>query len=111
LAARLSDLLVGPSSAASNSSMPSSSSSSFDSTSRERGVGFISYRQEFFLFTFFFPLFCKNIWSEIFLQNYTSRGVRDLQPCPTVVGGARYCSTFLQPWGTAVGVQSLFKKL
>jgi hypothetical protein len=53
-----------------------------------------TYLNEFFsFFTFFFSLFCKNIWSAKKLQNYTSDvvgdGGRDLPSCPTTVGGAR----------------------
>jgi hypothetical protein len=58
---------------------------------------YIGFREFFLFFTFFFPLFCKNIWSAKKLQNYTSGavgdGVRDLMSCPTAVGDARYCST------------------
>jgi hypothetical protein len=46
--------------------------------------------RDFFLFTFFFALFCKNIWSKIFLQNYTPSAVgddgRDLALYPMAVG-------------------------
>jgi hypothetical protein len=51
-----------------------------------------------FLFTFFHINFAKNIWSVKKLQTYKSDAVvdsgRDLPPCSTAVGGARYCSTF-----------------
>jgi hypothetical protein len=66
----------------------------------------------FFLFTFFTSIL-QSIWSEKILQNYTSSamwdGGRDLQPCPTTVGGAWYCRTFLPPCPTTVG-SSLFSK-
>jgi hypothetical protein len=53
----------------------------------------VSFGKTRIFFTFCF-LFLKNIWSENLLQNYTSGvvgdGGRDLPPCPTAVGGARY---------------------